>query len=414
MKLGLERIGMYVPHTALDLRDLAEARGVDPKKYLRGIGQEVMAVPAPDEDIVTMAANAAQDALKGIDTSTIGTVIFATESGIDQSKAAAIYVHDLLGLPENCRTVEMKQACCSSTSALHFAMGAVALHPEKKVLIVASDVARYGLGSAGEPTQGAGAIALVVSASPDLLTVDTEVGYFTQDVMDFWRPNYRDEALVDGKYSIKVYMHALEKAWEDYQSLKGARLEEFDHLCYHLPFTRMALKAHLHLARHDNAQLESSALQKQVDPSLGFNRITGNAYTASLYMGLCGLLDQQDLDLANKRIGLFSYGSGCMGAFFGATVSESYREALAGNEWQKMFADRRMLSIEEYEAFYNHELPTDGSRYRTDHHQTGKYRLAGMNEHRREYERVEAVKAVAAGGGGGGGGMQAYAASPAL
>lgn len=407
MKLGIENIGMYVPHTALDLQVLAEARGVDAKKYLQGIGQEIMAVPAPDEDVVTMGANAAVEAMKGVDPSAISTVIFATESGIDQSKAAAIYVHHLLGLPSNCRTVEMKQACCSSTSALHFAMASVALQPAKKVLVVASDIARYGLGSAGEPTQGAGAIAMVVSSRPAVLAVDTEVGYFTEDVMDFWRPNYLDEAVVDGKYSIKVYLNALENAWEEYKQQRRSRLEDFDHLCYHLPFTRMGLKAHLHLARHEQAQLESSALQQQVAPSLEYNRLTGNAYTASLYMGLCGLLDQKDLDLANKRIGFFSYGSGCMGAFFGATVTAGYRNVLAGSDRAGMLARRRMLTLEDYEAYYRHELPGDGSAYRTDRHATGLFRLAGIEGHRRLYERVPAAQIPAAGGA-----VEAYAASP--
>jgi hydroxymethylglutaryl-CoA synthase len=366
-----------------------------------------MAVPAPDEDVVTLAANAALDAMNEVDPSTIGTVIFATESGIDQSKAAAIYVHHLLGLPSNCRTVEMKQACCSSTSALHFAMASVALHPQKKVLIVASDIARYGLGSAGEPTQGAGAVAMVISATPKILTVDTEVGYFTEDVMDFWRPNYLEEAVVDGKYSIKVYMNALENAWREYREQRGARVEDFNHLCYHLPFTRMALKAHLHLARVEQAQLDSGELQKQVEPSLGYNRQTGNAYTASLYMGLLSLLDQSDLDLTGKRIGFFSYGSGCMGAFFGATVSAGYREALAGSDRPGMLANRRMLSMEEYEAFYRHELPSDGSAYETPMHDTGAFRLSGIRDHQRIYETVTVRELMAVAGA-----AEAYAAAP--
>lgn len=409
MKPGIERIGLYVPHTALDLRVLAEARGVDPKKYLSGIGQEIMAVPAPDEDVVTMGANAALDAMEGVDPASIGTVIFATESGIDQSKAAAIYVHSLLDLPSNCRTVEMKQACCSSTSALHFAMASAALQPEKKVLIVASDIARYGLGTPGEPTQGAGAVAMIVSSSPEVMSIDTEVGYFTEDVMDFWRPNYLDEAVVDGKFSIKVYLHALENAWKEYRDQRGDRLEDFDHLCYHLPFTRMGLKAHLHLARCEQAGLDSAALQRQVQPSLEYNKLTGNSYTASLYMGLCGLLDQENLNLEEKRVGFFSYGSGCMGAFFGGTVLPGYRTALAGADRAGMFESRRILSMSEYESFYNHRLPSDGSSYRTPRHETGTFRLVGIEDHRRLYERVASAQVTA-----GGGAVEAYAAAPAL
>lgn len=408
MNIGIETIGMYVPRYGFDLRDLAEARKVDFAKYQRGIGQEFMAVPAPDEDVVTMGANAALHAVEDVDRSAIRTVIFATESGIDQSKAAAIYVHKLLDLPANCRTVEMKQACCSSTSALHFAMSTVALQPDQKVLVVAADVARYGLGTAGEPTQGAGAVAMVVSAEPRVLAVDTQVGYYTEDVMDFWRPNYRDEALVDGKYSIKVYMNALENCWEAYREASGVRFEDFDHFCYHLPFSRMGVKAHLHLARRVGSKLGARRLQEQVEPSLGYNRVTGNAYTASLYLGLLSLLDHRELALDNRRIGFFSYGSGCMGAFFGATVLPGYRDALDAEARRRDLGDRQRLSYTEYLDFYRHRLPEDGHPYRTARHRTGLFRLAGVENHQRVYERVPEVMVRSSDA------ARAYAAAPAM
>jgi len=408
MKLGIESIHMHIPAYALDLRDLARERGVEFAKYQKGIGQEVMAVPAPDEDVITMGANAALGALEGVDRDAIRTVVFATESGIDQSKAGAIYVHQLLGLHSNCRTVEMKQACCSSTSALHFALSTVALHPKQKVLVVAADVARYGLGTAGEPTQGAGAVAMVISADPRILEVSPEAGYYTEDVMDFWRPNYRDEALVDGKYSIKVYLHALEECWKNYQQETHAVFSDFDHFCYHLPFSRMGLKAHLHLARTEQAALSSRELQAQIEPSLTYNRLTGNAYTASLYLGLLSLLDDDSRQLDGQRIGFFSYGSGCMGAFFGASVVPGYREHLRSDTRRQLLAERRFLTIDEYETFYNFSLPQDGSSIRTPHHRTGAFRLSGMTDHQRTYERVPEAAGIS------GGATCAYAAAPLM
>jgi len=388
MNIGIESIHMHIPAYALDLRELARARGVDYAKYRQGIGQEVMAVPPPDEDVVTMGANAARRALENVDPSAIRSVIFATESGIDQSKAAAIYVHKLLGLPSNCRTVEMKQACCSSTSALHFALASVALKPDQKVLVIAADVARYGLASAGEPTQGAGAVAMVVSANPRILALDSDVGYFTDDVMDFWRPNYRDEAMVDGKYSIKVYLNALENCWRNYVEATGASFGDFNHFCYHLPFSRMGLKAHLHLARMQKAGLSSRELQRQIEPSLAYNRLTGNAYTASLYLGLLSLLDQTPEDLSGSRVGFFSYGSGCMGAFFGGTVLPGYQDHLGVESRRRMLEGREMLSYDMYESFYAHTLPDNGGAYRTPRNRTGEFRLAGVKDHQRIYEAV--------------------------
>jgi len=58
MNIGIDQISFYTSQYFLDLRALAEARGVDPDKYVVGIGQSKMGIPPPDEDVVTMAASA--------------------------------------------------------------------------------------------------------------------------------------------------------------------------------------------------------------------------------------------------------------------------------------------------------------------------------------------------------------------
>lgn len=200
MSVGIDEISFYTSSYYLDLRTLAERQGTDPNKYYDGIGQEKMAMAAHDEDIVTLAANAALPIVERVGTDAISAVLFATETGIDQSKAAGVYVHRLLGLTSKCRVVELKHACYSATAALQMACALVARQPEKSVLVIASDVARYDLDSPGEATQGCGAVAMLVRSNPRVLEIDPEAGNHTEDVMDFWRPNYRTTALVDGKY----------------------------------------------------------------------------------------------------------------------------------------------------------------------------------------------------------------------
>lgn len=43
--------------------------------------------------------------------------MLATETGVDQSKAAGLYLHPLLLLPRNCRIIELKQACYCATAS---------------------------------------------------------------------------------------------------------------------------------------------------------------------------------------------------------------------------------------------------------------------------------------------------------
>jgi hydroxymethylglutaryl-CoA synthase len=387
-KVGIDTLSFYTSHYALDLARLAEVRGVDPEKFFVGLGQRTMAVPSPDQDIVTMAANAALGALRNVDVSSIEIVLFATESGIDQSKAAGIYVHHLLGLPERCRVIELKQACYSATVALQLALPFIRQYPTKKVLLIASDIARYGLKTSGESSQGCGAIAMVLSADPRIIAFDPEYGVVTENVMDFWRPNYSDAAFVEGKYSSKLYLNMLEKSWQQYYELSKRGFNDHAHYCYHIPVPRLVEKAHQHLAKIcGQEKLSDTMIERHIGHSLEYGRNIGNCYTASLYVGLASLLDLSEEDLSSQRIGFYSYGSGCVAEYFSGVVQPGYRQQLNTMDHQTMLNERTALSYPEYESFYSFKYPLDGSVCDIPRYQSGQFRLAGMKEHKRIYEK---------------------------
>jgi len=388
MKIGIDRLSFYTSNYFLDLKTLAEARSVDPEKYYSGIGQEKMGIPPPDEDVVTLAASAAYPLMRDGELDGVELLLFATESGIDQSKAAGIYVHGLLEMAARCRTVELKQACYSGTAGLQLAMGFVARNPGKKALVIASDIARYELGSPGESTQGCGAVAMLVSANPRLLAIDPECGFYTDDVMDFWRPNYRSEALVDGKYSTMVYIHALLESWKQYAEESGRTLADFDRFCYHIPFTKMAEKAHQKLARKCKEPTDKEHLHALLDESLRYSRITGNCYAGSMYVGLASLLETAKADLAGKRIGLYSYGSGCVAEFFSGVVQPGYRKFLYADQHRNLLENRTELTYQQYEDIFNYGVPTDGREYVFPQYKTGPFRFSGISRHKREYESL--------------------------
>jgi len=389
---GIDRISFYTPRYYLPLSALAEARGVDPGKYIKGLGQENMSVPPPDEDTVTMAAAAAQPLLddEPETRARINLLLLATETGVDQSKAAGLFVHKLLDLPARCRVVEVKQACYSATAALRMACAMVAQSPASAALVIASDIARYDLGSPGEPTQGSGAVALRVTAKPRLLTIEPHAGLHAEDIMDFWRPNYRRDALVDGRYSTRMYLHTAMQAFDHYRETSGLDLADIDRYCYHLPFTRMAAKAHSQLVTHaTGAAPRPRELAQATEAALAYNRQTGNTYTAALYEGLACLLDTCPDNLAGRRIGLFSYGSGCTGEFFSGIVTRGYRKRLLTDRHRRLLEDRTELTVQAYEDILNLRVPEDGLAYEFAPYCTGGFRLAGVREHKRCYEVVE-------------------------
>jgi hydroxymethylglutaryl-CoA synthase len=378
--LSFSTTEFVLPHTVL-----AEHNGADIGKYHVGIGQRSLSVPAADEDVVTMAAAAAAPIVARNGADQIRTVVFATESSVDQAKAAGVYVHALLGLPAAARVVEVKQACYGATAALQFGIGLVHRDPTQRVLVIASDVSRYDLGSPGEATQGAAAVAMLVGANPALVRFEEPSGLFTADVMDFWRPNYRDTALVDGEGSITAYLHAVEGVWKDYERQGGRPLDVFRAFCYHQPFTKMAYKAHRHLLSLCGGDTGKDEIERAIGGTTAYNAVIGNSYTASMYLGLAALLDQVD-DLADEAVGFLSYGSGSVAEFFAGTVVPGYREHLRTAANREAINRRTPLGYAEYRELHRRSFPTDGGDHLTPAQTTGPFRLAGVRDHKRRYE----------------------------
>ena len=378
---GLSALSFYTPHRYVALDTLAEHHGIDPAKFSRGIGQEKIAMPGHDEDVVTLAAEAAKPIIDRYGTDGIDTIMFATETGVDQSKSAGLYLQGLLGLPANVRNVELKQACYSATAALQMACAHVARKPDRKVLVIASDIARYDLDSSGEATQGAAAVAMLVTANPTLLEIGTVSGLFSEDIMDFWRPNHRRTPLVDGKYSALRYLNALVEAWRDYRANGGLDYDAFAHFCYHLPFSRMGEKAHRHLAKEAQA---TSNLDMAL-PGMIYNRQVGNSYTASMYLAILSTLENSDADLTGSSFGLFSYGSGATGEFFDAKVVAGYRDHLFTARHRELIENRDPVSYDEYVALWHARAVEDGSDTPMPEEARGRYRLASIDDNKRIY-----------------------------
>lgn len=383
MRIGIDKMAFATTNDYLDLVELAKERSVDPNKFTIGIGQDLQAVVPPTQDIVTLGATAAKKLLTPELEKNISTVIVATESGIDNSKASAIYIKRLLGLSDFTRTVEMKEACYSATAAIQFAKGVVALNPQETVLVIAADIARYGLNTPGEVTQGAGAVAMLISRNPHILTLEDTTVAYSKDIMDFWRPLYATEALVDGKYSTNVYIEFFLQTFTRYQQLTGRELADFAALTFHMPFTKMGKKGLEGLLKDRNDEV-AQRLRTQLTASQLFSRQVGNLYTGSLYLSLMSLLQNSDLK-AGSRIGLFSYGSGAEGEFYTGILEDGYEHYM--NNIQEELEHRHQVSVAEYEKLFSSQLGMNDGDIEFDvTNDPLPFVLKGQKDHQRIYE----------------------------
>ena len=388
MHVGIDGMAFAVPERFLPMDDLAHARGEDPAKYHIGLGQDEMAVAAANEDLVTFGARAAERLITDADRADIDLVLVGTESAIDESKAAAVVIHGLLGIQPFARCADITEACFGATAALHAALDHVRSHPDRAALVIASDIAKYGLHSAGEPTQGAGAVAMLIRANPRILTIEEDAVPYARDVYDFWRPFGERVPRVDGPLSKRSYIDSFTAAWQEHRRRTGLTTHDYEAMCFHLPYTKMGWKALSTLlpehpdrpgapARplegktrgHAEALPEDARrLTLRFHQSAALSRRVGNLYTGSLYLGLISLLDAGSLR-SGSHIALFSYGSGSMGEVFSGVVAQqrSNAERVSGQNASTIPAiampatansrldARRRLGISAYEAIMQSE-----------------------------------------------------------
>lgn len=358
MKIGIDKIGFAMPKYFLDIADLAKARNINANKYVKGLLQLEMSIAPITQDIVTLGATAASEFLTEEDKKNIDMIIIGTESGIDQSKSASIFIHNLLGLSPFTRAIEVKEACYGGTAAIAIAKNHVASNPESSVLVITSDLAKYGIGATGESTQGAGSCAMLIKKEPSILILNDDNVYQTRDIMDFWRPNYSDFPHVDGHFSTKQYLDCLETTWNEYSKKFNKSLDDFEAVCFHLPFPKIGLKGlNTIVPKQENENLKDK-LNENFHTSIIYNQKVGNIYTGSLYLNLLSLLENSKSLSSGDNILMYSYGSGAVCEIFSVTLVDGFEKRLRSDRMAD-FDTRVKLSIEEYEKMFFEKIELD-------------------------------------------------------
>jgi polyketide biosynthesis 3-hydroxy-3-methylglutaryl-CoA synthase-like enzyme PksG len=321
--VGIEAMSVYTGRAVMSVPEIFAGRGLDASRTAN-LMMRAKSVALPCEDPVTNAVNAAWpiiDALPAADRARIELLAVATESGIDLSKTLSSHVQRHLGLPSSCRVFEVKQACYAGMAALQVAAATVAFSPRPgtRALIITADIPHPVQGSYYEPSQGVGSVAVLVSDSPTLARFTPGAsGYHSFEVTDSCRPSYTRE-VVDTDVSLLAYLECLHGAFLDYADRNSGAdiMEDFDLLCMHTPFAGMVKGAHRTLLRKltslDAKQIEQDYVRR-VEPSIHYGQQMGNIYSGSVLLAFISSLANSDT-AAERRVGLFSYGSGCASEF---------------------------------------------------------------------------------------------------
>ena len=429
MAAGIDDISIYIPRLYLDAGDFAKARGLDPEKLERGLGIGQMAIVDTNQDPACLAANACLKVMQKnkLTPDKIGRLYVATESSFDESKAMNSYV---IGMLEqvygedtfgHCGGIECKFACVSGSYALYDNTNWIRAGEaeDKYALVVVSDIAKYDLGSSGEVTQGAGAIAMLLNDKPRLLSFDPKVTSTSiKNEYDFYRPFGKETPIVHGQYSNLLYLIQVKNALTDYKKkvmktglieLKEGEtiLDHVDYLNMHLPYSNMGKKALAYLVRHEwrdlprwkkiieeigmeepipkdprgtiesvledaefmandhqftklftSTEMYAELYESKLASSLIASKMIGNLYTASLYLGFRSSLEfeyQKGVDLKGKRVGFCSYGSGASAMIFSGVIQPEYDQVVKDMNLEAELGPRTKLSLDEYEELHENK-----------------------------------------------------------
>lgn len=304
-----------------------------------------------------------------IDPNTIGRLEVGTETLIDKSKSCKSVLMQLFGENTDIEGVDTYNACYGGTNALLSAVNWVesSTWDGRDAIVVASDIALYD-NPAARPTGGAGCVAMLIGADAPLV-LEPFRGSYMKHVYDFYKGDFKSEyPLVDGHYSSTCYLEALDSCYERYRAKslaksggstngdaksQGSFMDTFEYFVFHAPNCKLVSKAYGRLLFNDlrtepnhfedipaavrdveyTASLTAKEVERtcigltkerfseRVQPSITAPTNCGNMYTASLYSGLVSLLSNvSSEELHNKRIGMFSYGSGLASTLFSLRV----------------------------------------------------------------------------------------------
>ncbi len=162
--IGITSYGAYVPRLRLSRAAVAQANAwANPALMAQGRGERAMA--NWDEDSLTMAVEAARDALSGRSADGIAAVYFGSSSHPFADRQNAGVVAAALDLSESIASVDLGGAQKAGTAALLAALDRVAAGRPGEALVVAAEHRRARPGSAQELQYGDAAAAFTLGSS---------------------------------------------------------------------------------------------------------------------------------------------------------------------------------------------------------------------------------------------------------
>ncbi|RYJ53045.1 hydroxymethylglutaryl-CoA synthase [Flavobacterium petrolei] len=419
MKTGIDAISFDVAKIHLPINTLAKARNIEPEKLEKGLGLIKMTLPDIHQDTVVFGANALTKLISdhNINLNEITRIYVGTESAIDSSKPISSFLIALMEqkFGENtlseCDVVDFTFACIGGVDAMQNCIDFITLNPTKKAIVVTTDFAKYDLNSTGEYTQGAGALAMLITSNPRIIAFENNWATSTKGVFDFFKPFrtisktaitgnttnepwfenleseveiHKDQPVFDGQYSNQCYMDRTRDAYFSFKKLKNTTETVYDSwnsIVMHLPYAfqgrRMlseiyALDASNTIISGDEDTSEYQNKLKEISKSEAYKEfvneklmpaeiassLIGNLYTGSIFMGLLSTLAHfydTEKEISGSKFGFLAYGSGSKSKVFEGTIQQDWKLAIANVNLFETIEKSFEIDFETYNKLHKKE-----------------------------------------------------------
>lgn len=419
MKTGIDALSFDVAKLHLPIKTLAVARNIEPEKLEKGLGLIKMTLPDTHQDSVVFAANALTKLIQDnqIDLNEISRIYVGTESSIDSAKPIGSYLVDLMEqkFGENtlaeCDVVDFTFACIGGVDAMQNCLDFIKLNPTKKAVVVTTDFAKYDLNSTGEYTQGAGAVAMLITTNPRIIAFENHWATNTKGVFDFFKPYrtiskeaitgnennenwfenleaeieiHKDQPVFDGQYSNQCYMDRTRNAYFSFKKLKetsATLYNSWSSIIMHLPYSfqgrRMlseiyALDAENSIISGEETPAEYQTKLKETSKTAEYKNfveeklmpaelassLIGNLYTGSIFMGFLSTLAHfydSKQEISGNTFGFLAYGSGSKSKVFEGTIQPEWKSAIANTKLFETLEKSFEIDFDTYEKLHKKE-----------------------------------------------------------
>ena len=314
MKAGIVSYGAYIPGYRIKPEEIGKVWGEDGAARGKALGISSKSVPSPDEDVITIAVEAARSALlrSGIDPQDIGAIYSGSESHPYAVKPTATVVSEAIMAAPDLMAADYEFACKAGTAALQNVLGLAESDMIKYGMAIGADTSQGAPGDPLEYSASAGGAAFIVGKEKVIAEINGMYSY-TTDTPDFWRREGQPYPSHGGRFTGEpAYFRHVMTAAREMMERMGTEPSDYNYVILHQPNGKFPRRAAKKLG-FTPEQLETGLLTPRI----------GNTYSGAVPLGLSAVLD---ISKPGDHILAVSFGSGAGSDAFDITVTELMKD----------------------------------------------------------------------------------------